>query len=44
MMPLNEMAVVSSRPKTNSHLGRDGVVPFWQNTFPLNGELAELGL
>jgi len=37
-------AVLSSRPKTISHSGRDGVVPFWQNTFLSNGELAEFGL
>ena len=35
---------LSSRPRTTSHLRRDGVVPFWQNTFLPNGELAEFGL
>ena len=35
---------LSSRPRTISHFGRDGVVPFGRNTFVSNGELAECGL
>ena len=42
-IPVTVFRKLRSRPKTISHLGRDGVVPFWQNTFLSNGELAEFG-
>ncbi len=38
------VAALRRGPKTTSHLRRDCVVPFWQNTFLSNGELAEFGL
>ena len=44
VVKIGVMKALSSRPRTTSHLRRDGVVPFWQNTFLPNGELAEFGL
>ena len=36
---LSEIALLSDRPRTTSHLRRDRVIPFWQDAFLPDGEL-----